>query len=350
MSVMRTVLAIHASILTITCPISVAAAGLRTGAATDSDREQILAGLKAWRQRMVSLSFVERKTLHDNPEDVATYVAWVWTDRGHYRFHTWVTRGGVVDARSVDALGIARPWSAAYARGPSTEDRPQRLVIDIPGGSPSKGHKIVGAMWGIWFPEAAIWLGERLLQDDVVWGAREKIGMHECVRVTINDTGGGPTTYFLDPQVGWLPREIRGVWQREFLDFAEPLPGWFFPRRGIWMRTDATGDFEITALEVNGPLPESLWQPPIADGTQVFDTLTMKTTIHGGARNDPQLLEEIASTAKDNSTRLSTEGYGSRPVRARRTNWPTWSTWLIAAGILLLVVALIPRFRGRTGL
>jgi hypothetical protein len=89
-----------------------------------------------------------------------------------------------------------------------------------------------------------------------------------CVHLRRTE-GGHWQDFWLDPEHDFLPILVETPRSSKYVvdEFSEPEPGFFFPKRGRFLHRHngevlQAEDWEITSVELNQPIPPSLWDPP----------------------------------------------------------------------------------------
>ncbi len=157
------------------------------------------------------------------------------------------------------------------------------------------------ALYGLWLDgENGGWLGSVIERRDM-----ELVGVADLdgrLYVHIRSRGPHPRDFWLDPEHGFLP--VRVEWPRstKFVvdEFFEPEPGFFFPKRGQFLhRHDEevlqAEDWEVTAVELNRPIPAALWQPPA--------TITKEL---GSSEKGELAMNEARTWARNYAVRMTT--------------------------------------------
>lgn len=162
-----------------------------------------------------------------------------------------------------------------YPNRSSWNDAPTDVLIQ-----PKYGNSAVANYY--WLP--AIWIHNEWIMDRLE--AMRKSGK---VYSTVTEhgllqIGQISESLVLDPNHGYLPRQIAGVIVNEYREIE---PGFWFPWRGEyhyvfddkeWVKSpDVHLQWEIKQVDLNTKLSEALFEFPIGNGTHVVNSITKES-------------------------------------------------------------------------
>jgi hypothetical protein len=341
-------LAVAAALALVTAPCAAQAAE------PEYTLETITGALKEWQSQIVTLRLQMREEAdpHSNLAKEAKlegverveFFDWTWTDTGAGRSHNWVTYDGKVQMRNL-AAGGPRSWSCTYRDGPSDEREPATVTLQA-GSSGPPGGALPTPLYGLWtYAPRSAWLVDRIERGDFELVGTVKAQGHP--RVRLRNIDEKKDSLLLDPEHGFLTAEseVPGGNSQVVDEFFEPEPGLFFPKRGrLTQRSGGevlqTITWEVLSAELNQPIADELWEPPIADGTQVADVATGKVYVQGGKAFKPEIVQTITDAANE------------LPPGAPATATPSgttsyWSGGLVLLAFVLLIAAVLCRRAGR---
>ena len=315
-----------------------------------------------WQSRIVTLRVTWRlegdpqsKSARENNNVGVSRVEhsdFIWTDSGAVRYHHWLTLDGKVVTRTAYLFGSSANWMAHYPRGESVEPKAMLVQLDNDKSSQRLYGLVLDPIWGLWFPRAPRWLGARFEQGTIKLVGTET--RNDCMCPVVLDVCpiyGHETHMVLDPDHGFLPVRVEmpgkgATFVHSVEEFSEAAPGFFFPKRGsseTYMGKELydSPQWTIETVELNEPIPDSLWQAPIADGTEVFDATTGKSFVHGGKRLNPDVVATVTDLAKAMPEGRAVEA----TAPAERWNW--WPIGLVGAAVALLGAAVVLRRVGK---
>ena len=142
---------------------------------------------------------------------------------------------------------------------------------------------------------------------------------------------------WLDPQHGYLPRLAEnpgqggGVSRYRVDEFREVEPGFWFPWKGsLLINGTMLTRWEVSQVDLNTELPDSLFVPLMGDATYVVNIITGKQYWHAG-KPPAHLVAAKAAAANPGPLPVN-----SNPLKAEPEQQGNWSLWLVLLGLALV--------------
>ncbi|MBL4883203.1 MAG: hypothetical protein JKY95_01535 [Planctomycetaceae bacterium] len=308
-------------------------AGLDANATDLAEAKQRLA---EWEQKIVSMRV--RAQVNSKPE-TNTLVKeagyefaggdydWAWEDTGRFRDQSTSWNSSGIATRSLRMADYKHYYPLGYSATDKKRETPISAAIRENNIRFTSLKLIQQPFHGLWDDTTRTWLGERI--KNVTNATVTKQGLLE-----IDGSSIGMERFIvrLDPEHGYLPQSIEqeGFFLYHVDEFQEVEPGFWFPKTGSRLTTSAgyscLQNWEIKEVELNPEFPDSLFVPPLADDTRVFNTITGRKYWHGGKR--PANLP-LAPDPQDQDSSQANEN----PLAATADQSTNWSMWLILIGV-----------------
>jgi hypothetical protein len=302
-----------------------------------------VAALRSWQNRIVSIR-VRTRITSEAATDVMLREAgirtavgvkdWVWEDSGRYRYERLSYNDGRLVSRQLSLADYKRAYQLSYPAEDPARETPARLLINenVRNRKGIKNGVIEEPLWILW---AGNWLGERIASvasaeldsDGLLAFDGAAIGEDEC-------------TVRLDPRHGYLPRiATRQALRFQVDEFFEVEPGFWFPQNGSLAISIPNGDilhrWDVSQVDLNADLPESLFVPPRGGETYIVDQLTGRQYWQA-CKPPANLLAQKAATST-NSTQHSSH---PAAIAATPPSTRNWSLWLSALGAMFIALGI----------
>jgi hypothetical protein len=361
-------------LLVVVGPVSVVARGADSAVADPkAELSRIISAMDEWAKSIAAIRLrFDVRTPSESSEwkEFCKTVDWCLNDASQIRYYKITTRDGDSLHRRLWILNRDRTYTAAYPKGPSEFERPERVSI-APARSPHDG---IEPLWGVWVNGRCQWLPDVLAAATVV-GSKEALTAPTDVKyprllvdlsdavapVLMLNTGfSNSDTFVLDVDHDLLPnRVLMGIdvensalsrFECDTTEFRKLECGIWFPWAGTF--TIHYGDgysgkspaivskWRVSSITVNEPADSKLFEPPMAIGTFVTDVFRQKTYYHGQDSARPEIEADRVRKAQDNLPPRA-------PVQAQRPvePWLKWSVGFAGLAIILLGVAYLLRPR-----
>lgn len=292
---------------------------------------------------------------------VKDYVDWIWTDSGKARLYDLRTVDG---AKKSDRLLASNGQRKMTFWRPHGDPPTKPNHVRISPGSTSGMRTGFAPFTGLWFSSKQLWLAEMLEQPNTakIIGHNMIEGTN-CPQVLVNqsieNSGRISITEYtltLDPAHDFLPRLVETTNQainNRFLSKVHSFqeidpPGIWMPRSNtleIYVEDElySRQHWLISEADVNQNFDQSLFEPRIPRGTQVFDSFAKKSPYYQGGKAGAwyrELAEAAKSPPKQDGTTSGVPDPGF------------WSNWivpiLVFTSLVLLVLATWLRKRTAT--
>jgi len=307
-----------------------------------TDLDEAKQRLTEWEQKIVSIRVVSQ--INSKPE-TNTLVKeagyefagadhdWVWEDTGRFRDQSTSWNSSGISTRSLRMADYKRYYVLGYSAKNKERDSPITAGINENNIRVTSSKLIRQPFQGLWDDTSRTWLGSRI--QNVQEARVTKEGFLEIDGASIGMEG---YIVRLDPKHGYLPQSIenKGGFLYQVDDFQEVEPGFWFPKKGTRLSTvpgyHMLQKWEIKKVELNPVFPDSLFVPPLADGTRVINAITGKQYWHGGKR--PKNLEQSANSKDQKSLPVN-----PNPLTASPEQPANWSLWLVLLGVISIAFA-----------
>lgn len=281
----------------------------------------------------------------DEAPDVRSGYDWIWTASGKFRLFEWSKKRGKSSHEELyilnehQSMHLINPHGDPPTKADRVEIRP-KLPVQIPW---------VKSTHSLWFPVPNHWLNKQL--ENRMFELERPISFQGLqlprVKVTRNN---GALWVTLDPEKDYSARLIdtadvlnpstrnQNRIQTEIIEFQQLKPsGIWFPQKGktvTWHQEKiiSVKRWNVTEIEINKKLSDSLFRFEIPDGTPVKDRILGIEYIQGDKKSSAR----NAATSPD-----SNSAKGSEP-----TLWQRWGIPLfIGLTICLAFLTIWSRFR-----
>ena len=259
----------------------------RPGECSPIDLNEAIQQLQSWQAKIQTIRVISQTTTigpsftpDRKPGDSngVQQSDWIWDRSGRSRDAARMLIGGRVQSRTYRIANRLELIDITYPKGSAWNDTPTEVLIQ-----PKTGNSAVGDFYWlrpIWFHN--MWLGDQLAE-------LQKSGK---VNVTVTEDGllmirQIYESLVLDPNHGYLPRQIYGVIVNEYREIE---PGFWFPWKGEYNHVyddkefvksaDVHLQWEIKQVDLNTELPDALFEFPVGNGTHVVNSITKERYIH----------------------------------------------------------------------
>ncbi|MBI1346887.1 hypothetical protein GC163_11430 [bacterium] len=209
---------------------------------------------------------------------------WIWEASGRFRFESVGGHDGGHRSRSLRLANLAKKYTCSFDG--DSEFAREVMIQDIISVNVSQGG-FDQPMWILWDSDSHSWIGDRIPS------VSEAVVTADGMLDVSGDPLGFSDGYYgsryvvtLDPEHGYLPQRFRYEPHNHdrytVEEFQEVQPDFWFPQRGRILDVmtidgqprEFLQSWEISQVELNPELPDSLFFPPMHDDTIVTNHIT----------------------------------------------------------------------------
>ncbi len=310
-----------------------------------ADLQEAITQLQAWQKRIISIRLRSRETAEarsnvlladSHLKTTLAEIDWIWEDSGRFRDSRRSYNDERFTGSSIRVADSRHVYIYDYPAQDPAREIPAQVTIHENTLRFTEMGLWAMPHWILWDNKTRTWLGDRL--KDVTEAQITDAGSLQIDGQTVGTCTEG-FTVTLDPQHGYLPQlaEHPGqggqVCRYRVDEFRELEPGFWFPWKGsMLMNGNMLDSWEVTQVDLNTELPDSLFVPQLGDETYVVNSLTGKQYWHGG-KPPAHLLAAKAAAANPGSTPVNINPLTGEPERPAN-----WSLWLVLLGVVLVSV------------
>lgn len=316
--------------------------------------EEAITQLKNWHKRIITIRVQYRRSAFADTSAIVREfglkstvgeVDWIWEDTGRFRDSTTSYNDGHVAVRDIRIADFKQYYHLGAPADNQGSEYPARVTIYENSLARTSAGGVDPALQYLWNNKTRTWLGDRL--PDVTESSETDDGL---LKIDGSRLAKLICTIYLDPRHGYLPvksemPEPNGTVTRYTVEeFRELEPGFWFPWKGSNMYEEVSlMTWEMTRVDLNTELPNSLFVPPMGNETYVHNTLTGKQYWHGGK---PPARVLAAKAAALKAAAAAPVAGNPNPLTGVPDRPGNWSMWLVVVGIVCVSGGVWIRRRG----